>query len=75
MTLCFTQIASFVWYSSNSYIPFQRVSFQTLLSQLLMALFQVVEHGLGHLPFTEKQVVTPTGICALSKSKQRPNAL
>lgn len=23
--------------------------------------FQVVEHGLGHLPFTEKQVVTPTG--------------
>ncbi|KAF3535454.1 hypothetical protein F2Q69_00024531 [Brassica cretica] len=22
----------------------------------------VVEHGLGHLPFTEKQVVTPTGI-------------
>ena len=23
--------------------------------------YQVVEHGLGHLPFTEKQVVTPTG--------------
>ncbi|KAH0997790.1 hypothetical protein GBA52_021654 [Prunus armeniaca] len=23
--------------------------------------FQVVEHGLGHLPFTEKQVITPTG--------------
>jgi hypothetical protein len=22
---------------------------------------QVVEHGLGHLPFTEKQVATPTG--------------
>ncbi|KAF2287532.1 hypothetical protein GH714_001180 [Hevea brasiliensis] len=22
---------------------------------------QVVEHGLGHLPFTEKQVITPTG--------------
>ncbi|KAJ6949292.1 uridine kinase-like protein 1 [Populus alba x Populus x berolinensis] len=22
----------------------------------------VVEHGLGHLPFTEKQVVTPTGV-------------
>ncbi|KAG5550944.1 hypothetical protein RHGRI_009385 [Rhododendron griersonianum] len=22
--------------------------------------FQVVEHGLGHLPFTEKQVITPT---------------
>ncbi|XP_020394114.1 uridine kinase-like protein 3 [Zea mays] len=21
----------------------------------------VVEHGLGHLPFTEKQVITPTG--------------
>jgi hypothetical protein len=25
-------------------------------------LFKVVEHGLGHLPFTEKQVITPTGI-------------
>lgn len=25
------------------------------------AIDQVVEHGLGHLPFTEKQVVTPTG--------------
>ncbi|KAK2997522.1 hypothetical protein RJ639_025093, partial [Escallonia herrerae] len=25
----------------------------------------VVEHGLGHLPFTEKQVVTPTGIAYL----------
>lgn len=24
-------------------------------------IFQVVEHGLGHLPFTEKQVITPTG--------------
>lgn len=23
--------------------------------------YQVVEHGLGHLPFTEKQVITPTG--------------
>ncbi|KAK9136909.1 hypothetical protein Sjap_007503 [Stephania japonica] len=23
---------------------------------------EVVEHGLGHLPFTEKQVVTPTGM-------------
>lgn len=23
--------------------------------------FKVVEHGLGHLPFTEKQVITPTG--------------
>ena len=22
---------------------------------------QVVEHGLGHLPFQEKQVITPTG--------------
>jgi hypothetical protein len=25
-------------------------------------LFKVVEHGLGHLPFIEKQVITPTGI-------------
>lgn len=24
--------------------------------------FKVVEHGLGHLPFTEKQVITPTGM-------------
>ncbi|CAI0456419.1 unnamed protein product, partial [Linum tenue] len=23
--------------------------------------FQVVEYGLGHLPFTEKQIITPTG--------------
>lgn len=23
---------------------------------------QVVEHGLGYLPFTEKQVITPTGL-------------
>lgn len=28
----------------------------------LYTIFQVVEHGLGHLPFTEKQVVTPTGM-------------
>ncbi|MBA0816446.1 hypothetical protein Gohar_001111 [Gossypium harknessii] len=28
---------------------------------LIEDLFQVVEHGLGHLPFTEKQVITPTG--------------
>jgi hypothetical protein len=26
----------------------------------------VVEHGLGHLPFTEKQVVTPTGMSLAS---------
>ncbi|RVW30206.1 Uridine kinase-like protein 1, chloroplastic [Vitis vinifera] len=25
----------------------------------------VVEHGLGHLPFTEKQVVTPTGLLGI----------
>lgn len=29
--------------------------------------FQVVEHGLGHLPFTEKQVVTPTGMFIRNK--------
>ncbi|KAK9085783.1 hypothetical protein Sjap_026194 [Stephania japonica] len=28
----------------------------------------VVEHGLGHLPFTEKQVVTPTGIIFRTRS-------
>lgn len=22
-----------------------------------------MEHGLGYLPFTEKQVITPTGLC------------
>ncbi|CAN1273396.1 Uridine/cytidine kinase UKL1, chloroplastic [Linum perenne] len=27
---------------------------------VIQSTFQVVEHGLGHLPFTEKQVVTPT---------------
>ncbi|KAK6261922.1 hypothetical protein QUC31_007738 [Theobroma cacao] len=30
-------------------------------SDRLIRLFQVVEHGLGYLPFTEKQVITPTG--------------
>lgn len=30
-------------------------------SSVLLHLCQVVEHGLGHLPFTEKQVITPTG--------------
>ena len=28
---------------------------------LFSYIYQVVEHGLGHLPFTEKQVITPTG--------------
>ncbi|KAK8619051.1 hypothetical protein V6N13_133020 [Hibiscus sabdariffa] len=28
---------------------------------IIQSTFQVVEHGLGHLPFTEKQVITPTG--------------
>ncbi|CAK7345917.1 unnamed protein product [Dovyalis caffra] len=28
---------------------------------VIQSTFQVVEHGLGHLPFTEKQVTTPTG--------------
>ncbi|KAG2644446.1 hypothetical protein PVAP13_2KG203166 [Panicum virgatum] len=28
---------------------------------VVQSTFQVVEHGLGHLPFTEKQVITPTG--------------
>lgn len=31
--------------------------------------FQVVEHGLGHLPFTEKQVVTPTGVLGIMNIK------
>ena len=31
------------------------------LSPRILNFDQVVEHGLGHLPFTEKQVITPTG--------------
>jgi len=31
------------------------------LSEFFSYIYQVVEHGLGHLPFTEKQVITPTG--------------
>jgi uridine kinase len=34
----------------------------------------VVEHGLGHLPFTEKQVVTPTGI-SLASFSHKPSFL
>lgn len=30
---------------------------------------QVVEHGLGHLPFTEKQIITPTGNFYYKKGK------
>lgn len=30
----------------------------------MLCFWQVVEHGLGHLPFTEKQVITPTGEAA-----------
>lgn len=29
--------------------------------RVLIMIFQVAEHGLGHLPFTEKQIITPTG--------------
>ncbi|THG20214.1 hypothetical protein TEA_022686 [Camellia sinensis var. sinensis] len=32
-----------------------------VLGLFFFAFFVVVEHGLGELPFTEKQVVTPTG--------------
>lgn len=32
-----------------------------LLCDVGKNVMKVVEHGLGHLPFTEKQVVTPTG--------------
>ncbi|KAG6530138.1 hypothetical protein ZIOFF_012360 [Zingiber officinale] len=28
---------------------------------VIQSTFQVVEHGLGHLPFNEKQIITPTG--------------
>ncbi|KAL0431570.1 UNVERIFIED_CONTAM: Uridine kinase-like protein 1, chloroplastic [Sesamum radiatum] len=34
---------------------------QQLHDHRVVLVNQVVEHGLGHLPFTEKQVVTPTG--------------
>lgn len=36
-----------------------KVNFFLIITVLFLT--QVVEHGLGHLPFTEKQVVTPTG--------------
>ncbi|XP_024048246.1 uridine kinase-like protein 3 isoform X2 [Citrus clementina] len=35
----------------------------------------VVEHGLGHLPFTEKQVITPTGEQMLPIGESMENAL
>ncbi|KAE9456623.1 hypothetical protein C3L33_11491, partial [Rhododendron williamsianum] len=37
--------------------------------------FQVVEHGLGHLPFTEKQVITPTEFHLLCSGESMENAL
>jgi uridine kinase len=43
----------------------------TALTNKLMLIsldLQVVEHGLGYLPFTEKQVTTPTGL-SLRKRK------
>ncbi|KAI6671392.1 hypothetical protein NL676_006277 [Syzygium grande] len=33
----------------------------TMAAETARVMTKVVEHGLGHLPFTEKQVVTPTG--------------
>ena len=35
--------------------------FEILIIELVELLLQIVEHGLGHLAFTEKQVITPTG--------------
>ncbi|CAN0904064.1 Pentatricopeptide repeat-containing protein GUN1, chloroplastic [Linum grandiflorum] len=32
---------------------------------VIYSTFQVVEYGLGHLPFTEKQIMTPTGNSAV----------
>lgn len=48
---------------SVSYIQFIVGTISTLITQKEC---QVVEHGLGHLPFTEKQVVTPTGTLSIS---------
>ncbi|GMJ11590.1 uridine/cytidine kinase 3, uridine kinase-like 3 [Hibiscus trionum] len=45
----------FVFYADRLIRLFPRVSHSW------KTFFQVVEHGLGHLPFTEKQVITPTG--------------
>ena len=36
-------------------------------------IFQVVEHGLGYLPFTEKQVITPTGVFEGEGTKKKYN--
>ncbi|XP_062103570.1 uridine kinase-like protein 3 [Humulus lupulus] len=41
-------------------ISFSSCNSEKPVSDLLWMLIQVVEHGLGHFPFTEKQVVTPT---------------
>ncbi|KAL8551285.1 hypothetical protein ACS0TY_000386 [Phlomoides rotata] len=51
----------FVFYSNSlnpeSYLILVVIKYKSFSYMI----FQVVEHGLGHLPFTDKQVVTPTG--------------
>ena len=34
-----------------------------------------MEHGLGYLPFTEKQVITPTGVFESEGSKKKYNEI
>lgn len=51
LVLSATKLKSYFHFSSKVAIVIDFVSFNS----------QVVEHGLGHLPFTEKQVITPTG--------------
>lgn len=68
MILYSIQIDLFVWYfplqnSNTSLILPVKLNNLNILIVIDFVSFdcQVVEHGLGHLPFTEKQVITPTG--------------
>lgn len=66
MTLYFILIDLSDWYFSTFdwMIHFFDFFFCSVESMFLFFFLdnQVVEHGLGHFPFTEKQVVTPTGV-------------
>ena len=74
MILCFMLTGWFVWYVYRVHLCFLKLVValhfpNRLLLVTIPVLDQVVEHGLGHLPFTEKQVITPTGelsICLIT---------
>lgn len=61
----------FVFYSDrlirlvhNDFGFFFKIYVPIPICKLILAslILQVVEHGLGHLPFAEKQIMTPTGL-------------